>query len=83
MTLVSKRGNWHINQISTGAPYRVEPFAGNPIWGQVVDSRGTVALSNWVGDRRTGAVFTTITKAKRLCALANEGRIKSETEVGL
>ena len=78
MALHSKRGDWRLNKINTGSPYCVEIAIGEPKFAQVTDSRGTVALSNWIADKRTGAVFTTITKAKRLCALANAGRLAHE-----
>ena len=79
MGLCNDQGEWKLNKIESGKPYSVwETHAFNtPIY-QVNDRFGTVALSNWMDGKRTGAVFTTEAIANELCALANQGLIERE-----
>jgi hypothetical protein len=72
---------WKLNRINCGPPYRVECIKYGPEYGsvsvresppQVVDARGTVALSG-----PGGAVFCwTLEQAEDLCRQANHGELE-------
>lgn len=73
MLVSNSRKGWALNRINCGKPYHVE-LVGPYKLPQVEDSRGTVALSG-----PGGSVFCmTETQSRRLCALANGGRLPTQ-----
>lgn len=82
MALIKRYGKFKLNRINIGAPFHVEQIdygsQYSDAWkqsmakyAQVCDRLGTVAISG-----KNGSVFTSLTNAKRLCALANAGRLE-------